>query len=100
MSFGGNADAKENKVSKADQNQALHRQPSELWEDARDTSDLLTSAAIALDKACVNEILGRVLFEGENGKFYSATVEAVIRRASKAFVKEVLQEIEKDIGVH
>ena len=68
----------------------------ELWDDARDTDALLTSADIALDKACSYEILGRVLFEGEDGKFYTVTVEAVIGEASKLFVEDTLQEIKDE----
>ena len=79
----------------------------ELWEDARDTNDLLTSAGIVLDKNCSNEILGRVLFEGKDGKFYTVTVQAVIDEVSKGFAADVLQEIESekdapedDVGVN
>ena len=68
----------------------------ELWDDACDTNDLLTSAGIVLDKACSNEILGRVLFEGKDGKFYTVTVQAVIDEVSKGFVEDVLQEIESE----
>ena len=68
----------------------------ELWDDARNTDDLLTSAGIVLDKNCSSEILGRVLFESEDGKFYTVTVEAVIDEVSKGFVEDVLQEIESE----
>ena len=72
----------------------------ELWDDAPNTNTILTSAGIVLNKSCSNEILGRVLFEGENGKFYTVTVEAVISEVSRLFVEDILQEIERDIGIH
>ena len=58
----------------------------------QDTDDILESCANALDGCESHEILGTVLFEGNDGKFYTVTVEAVIGEADPEFVKETLAE--------
>ena len=57
-----------------------------------DTDDILDSCADALDACESHEILGTVLFEGEDGKFYSVTVEANIGEADPEFVKQTIEE--------
>lgn len=56
------------------------------------TNELYESAQEILDNACAYDILGSVLFVGEDGKYYTMTVEAVLDEASESFVKSVLQE--------
>lgn len=57
-----------------------------------DTEDILCAAGRLLDAASSHEIVGEVLFEGEDGKFYVGTVEFVIAEADPEYVKEVLDE--------
>ena len=56
------------------------------------TNELYESAQEILDNACAYDILGSVLFVGEDGKYYTMTVEAVLGEAFESFVKSVLQE--------
>ena len=62
----------------------------------KDTKDLIEAAADALDSACASDIMGEILFQGTNGKFYVGTVEFVIGEANPAYVKDVLQQIEDE----
>ena len=58
----------------------------------KDTDGILETCGDLLDGACSSEILGTVLFEGEDGKFYTVTLEAEIGEADPEFVKETLAE--------
>lgn len=58
----------------------------------RDTRKVLEAAGNALDGACASDIMGEILFQGEDGKYYVGTVEFIIQRANPAYVKEVLAE--------
>jgi hypothetical protein len=53
---------------------------------------ILEQCGRLLDKNGVYDILGDVLFQATNGKYYTVTVEAVIAQANPEFVKEVLAE--------
>ena len=57
-----------------------------------DTEDILCAAGRLLDDACSHEIVGEVLFEGEDGEFYTGKVEFVIAEADPEYVKEALDE--------
>lgn len=57
---------------------------------------LLESAGNLLDKAYSHDIVGEVLFEGEDGKMYVGTVEFVIAEANPEYVKDVLAQIKKE----
>ena len=57
-----------------------------------DTEDILCAAGRLLDDACSHETVGEVLSEGEDGKFYTGTVEFVIAEADPDYVREVLDE--------
>ena len=57
-----------------------------------DTEDILCAAGCLMDHAYSHEIVGEVLFEGEDGKFYKGTVEFVIAEADPDYVREVLDE--------
>lgn len=64
----------------------------ELSLDLTTTNEVYESAGQILDKACSYDILGPVLFQGEDRKFYTMTVEAVLGEASEDFVKSMLPE--------
>ena len=57
-----------------------------------DTEDILCAAGCLMDHACSHEIVGEVLFEGEDGKFYTGTVEFVIAEADPDYARGVLDE--------
>ena len=58
-----------------------------------DTQELLLeSAGGALDSACSHDIMGEILFEGDDGKFYVGCVEFSIAEANPDVVKEALEE--------
>jgi hypothetical protein len=56
------------------------------------TEALLETAGRLLDRAYSHEIVGEVLFEGEDGKIYVGTVEFCIGEANPDYVKEVVSE--------
>ena len=64
--------------------------------DINSTDDLLDAAGHLLDDACSHDIVGEVLFEGEDGKTYAGTVEFVIAEAAPAYVGAVLPENEEE----
>lgn len=64
----------------------------ELPNDLTDVGQVYAAAGRLLDAACSHDILGTVLFEGEDGKYYTLTVEAVLGEASPEFVRETLDE--------
>lgn len=55
----------------------------------KSVAGLLERAGRALDKAYAHEIMGEVVFIGEDGKTYVGTVEFVIQEASPEYVKQV-----------
>jgi hypothetical protein len=61
----------------------------------KDTDAILESCANLLDRCESHEILGQVVFEGEDGKFYTATVEADIGEADPDYVKQVMEEAQE-----
>ncbi len=63
-----------------------------------DTDDILCAAGRLLDHACSHDIVGEVLFRGEDGKYYVGTVEFVIAEANPEYVKDVLEEIKDEKG--
>ncbi len=63
-------------------------------QEMEDTEDLLEAAGRLLDKACSHDIVGEVLFEGEDGKFYVGCVEFCIDEANPDYVREALEEEE------
>jgi hypothetical protein len=62
--------------------------------DCKTEEELLEVAGGALDSAYSHEIMGEVLFEGEDGKMYVGCVEFMITEASPKYVKEALEEEE------
>ena len=60
--------------------------PSCLGELYRELGDLL-------DESNANEILGEIVFEGVDGKFYVVTVEACIGEASPEYLADSRREI-------
>jgi hypothetical protein len=56
------------------------------------TETLLEIAGRRLDKAYAHEIMGEILFEGEDGKTYVGCVEFCINEANPEYVKTVMEE--------
>ena len=56
------------------------------------TEELLQDAGRCLDKVNSFEIVGSILFEGEDGKYYVGEVEFVISEANPDYVKMCLEE--------
>jgi len=54
------------------------------------TNQLYYRAGELLDASCSQEIFGRTLFEGENGKYYEMQVEGVLIEAHPDVVREAL----------
>jgi hypothetical protein len=46
----------------------------------------------ALDRNCATDILGDVVFLGNDRKYYTITVEAVIQEANMEYVKDLISE--------
>lgn len=61
-----------------------------------DTDGIIEAAGAKLDRVCSHDILGEVMFEGDDGKHYVVTVEAVIAEANPSYVKEVLEELKEE----
>lgn len=57
--------------------------------------ELLEAAGRPLDKSCVYEIFGDVLFEAEDGVLYTMSVEAEIAPASDACIQDIENLIEE-----
>ena len=65
-------------------------------EGIEDIDDLLNHCGRMLDKAYSHDILGEVVFEDEDGKFYLAEVIAVISDPEPSYLKGILEEDEKE----
>jgi len=62
-----------------------------------DTDSLLEAASDIMDSAETWEIMGEILFEAEDGKFYVGTVNFCIDEANPEYVNDVLaREQESD----
>jgi len=57
--------------------------------------EIIEACGNILDHNCAYDLLGDVLIEGDDGKFYVVTVEAVISEANAEYVKDVLKEEEE-----
>lgn len=68
----------------------------ELDDSATTQEQILEQCGRLLDKSCSHEILGEVLFEGEDDGYYVVTVEALMQSANPEYVKFVQQEIEEE----
>jgi len=65
----------------------------ELSEEHNITQEnIIETCGILLDKSCAPDILGDVLFQATDGKYYVITVEALIQEANPDYVTEVLKE--------
>lgn len=64
----------------------------ELNETNKDSKSILENCGRLLDKTCAHDILGEVVFEGDDGKYYVVTVEASISEGNPAYIKDVLNE--------
>ncbi len=56
----------------------------------KEISAIMEECGNFLDYACSSEILGEVVFMGNDGKPYVITVEAVIQEANPEYIKEIL----------
>lgn len=52
------------------------------------TEDVVMRLARMLDKSCIDEGLGDVYFQAEDGKYYRAVFEGVLTEVTEADVKE------------
>lgn len=59
------------------------------------TKEVIEQAGRMLEKSCTEQIVGTVLFEGEDGKFYTGTVEFCVTEASEEFVRDTIAEQEE-----
>ena len=60
------------------------------------TDELLDSAGRLMDKSYTHDIIGEVLFEGEDGKYYCGCIEFHVSEAGKGYVEDVLAEEDDD----
>jgi hypothetical protein len=61
-------------------------------EKCRTQEQILEQCGRALDANCAYDILGDVLFQATDGKYYTVTVEAVVSPANPEYVKDILAE--------
>jgi len=67
----------------------------EMSGNASSLEEILEEAGVALDRAYTHEILGDNLFLGEDGAYYTVTVEAVVSKANPEYV-ETIREVAED----
>ena len=65
----------------------------ELEENPKDTDSLLQDAGRALDKNNAHDIIGSVVFLGEDGNVYVASTEVVIDKANPDYINEMINDI-------
>ena len=58
------------------------------------TEDVVMRLARMLNKSCIDEGLGDVYFQAEDGKYYRAVFEGLLVRVSKRDVAEHVREME------
>ena len=68
------------------------------FEEPMDSSDIIDQAAQVLDSVDAANILSDNLFLGDDGKFYTVTVEACLSEASKWFVNDRLTTMVNDLS--
>jgi secreted trypsin-like serine protease len=72
----------------------IHDGHDALSKSVTDEDELLEAAADALNSACSWDIMGPILFEADDGKFYVGTVSFDISEAHPDYVKAELEELE------
>lgn len=60
--------------------------------DCEDLDDLLDAAGRALDKSYAQDIMGEIIFLGEDGKIYVGTVSFEVSEADPGYLRAVLDE--------
>lgn len=65
--------------------------------EVKDTDELLEAGGDALDSACAYDIMGPVLFQGEDGEYYVGTVEFSIKKADPLYVKSQLENEQEQL---
>jgi hypothetical protein len=68
----------------------------ELVAELKTQGSILEACGRLLDTSCSHEILGEVLFQATDGKYYVITTEAVIGKANPEYVKDCLQRIKEE----
>ena len=68
----------------------------ELDSKIKDQEGILEQCGRALDRACSSEILGEVLFQATDGKYYVITVEALIGKANPEYVKDCIERAKEE----
>jgi hypothetical protein len=67
--------------------------------DCEDLDELLDAAGRAMDKAYAQDIMGDIIFLGEDGKAYVGTVNFVVSEADPGYLEAVLDEEElEEVG--
>ena len=62
----------------------------ELVAELKTQEAILEACGRLLDASCSSEILGEVLFQATDGKYYVITVEALIGKANPEYVKDCI----------
>ena len=68
--------------------------------DVKNTDELMNRAGLALDHACSHDIMGTVVFEGEDGKVYVGTVEFTIGEINPKYLMQLDQEDAESEGTN
>jgi hypothetical protein len=68
----------------------------ELDDRMKTQSQIIVQCGNLLDKACSGEILGEVLFQATDGKYYVVCVEAMITKANPSYVKDCLERMKEE----
>jgi len=69
----------------------IHDGNDTLSNSVNNTDELLEAAADSLDSACSWDIVGPILFMGEDGQYYVGTVDFSISKAHPDYVKQELE---------
>jgi len=66
--------------------------------ESETVADLLGGAGRLLEKAYSGDIVGDILFQGEDGKYYAGSVEFNVYEADPEYVAECLAELDEQDG--
>ena len=68
----------------------------ELDGSKKDLDDVMDDCAVLLNKSYATDILGEVLFEGDDGKHYVITTEALVGEANPNYLKDALERAKEE----
>ena len=57
--------------------------------------EVLAQCGDLMEGACTAEILDEIIFEGDDGKYYTITLEAVLSEANPEYVKGRLEDLKE-----